>query len=98
MNVFLKPKVAHFVIFFFLFFLSPPFPPLNLLQLPSREQQWWAASQSKEKQEHLKQWQHQEGGREESFEFRGGPARDPATAQNPDQTSTCQVGFMGTQF
>lgn len=67
-------------------------------QLPSREQWWHAASQSEEKQEQLKQWQHQEGGDEESLELGGGPARDPTTAQNPHQTSSHQVGLMGKEW
>jgi len=43
-------------------------------QLPSREQWWRAASQIKEKQEQSEQWGDQEGGDEESHEFRGSPA------------------------
>lgn len=63
----------------------------HVQQLPSREQWWRAASQSEEKQEQLKQWQHQEGWGQESLELRGGPDWDPATAQNPHQTSSHQV-------
>lgn len=61
-------------------------------QLPSRQQRGWVASQSEEKQEQLKQWQHQKVGDQESLEPGGSPARDPATAQNPHQTSSHQVG------
>lgn len=61
-------------------------------QLPSRQQWCWAASQSEEKQEQLKQWQHQKVGDQESLEPGGSTARDPATAQDPHQTSSHQVG------
>lgn len=61
-------------------------------QLSGRGQRRGAASQTEEKQEQLKQWQRQESGSEESLELGGGPARDPAAAQNPHQTSSCQVG------
>ncbi len=75
--------------------LKKSFSLYHIQQLPSGEQWWRAASQSEEKQEQLKQWHHQEGGDKESLELRGCPARDPATAQNPHQTSSHQVGLLG---
>lgn len=74
----------YFLNLFFLF-------SSHIQQLPGREQWWRSASQSEEKQEQFKHWQHQEGRVQESLEFGGSPARNPATAQNPHQTSSYQV-------